>query len=200
MATKKQSMNGEDPEDFYTTAKNRQVKFIGVNPTLIDKLQNAGTMPEVPYREVGVPELNDMQKEFLSADDLQTDEEKEQWAEYVQKRNSLTEKRSANVAKAILFHGVDIDDSDIDIWKQEQEEIWGLEVPNNRIDLKVDYINSEIIGNADDIANIMAGVMQKSGVPKEALEEMRATFRGTLRGDSDTEAGETATEEPVEVE
>ena len=196
----KQNMNGHDPEDFYTTAKGVKIRFIGVNPSLIDKLQSAGNLPDVPVREIGVPELGETQKEPLKADDLQDDEETQRWAEYVEKRDAILQRRNENVAKAIFFHGIEIDDSTLDEWKIEQEEIWGLEVPTNRVDLKVDYINSEIIGNAEDITNIIAGVMYKTGVPKEQLDEMRATFRSTLRRDPDAETIETATEQSVEVE
>lgn len=194
------NMNGCDPEDFYTTAKGAKVRFIGVNPTLIDKLNSAGKMPDIPFREVGIPELGEVQKEPLSEDDLQNDEEKAAWAEYVQKRDAILQRRNDNFLKAVFFHGVDVDDSTLDDWKQEQEEVWGLEVPTNRVDLKVDYINSEIIGNAEDLGNVIAGVLGKSGVPKDQLEEMRATFRGALRGDTSGEAEQSPTEEQVALE
>lgn len=195
-----ENMNGYNPEDYYVTAKGIKVRFIGVNPTLIDKLNNAGTLPDVPTREIGVPELGDVQKEPLSADDLQNEEERNLWKEYVTKRDAVLQKRNDNFLKAVFFHGIEIDDSTLDEWKIEQEEVWGLEVPNNRVDLKVDYINSEIIGNAEDLGNIIAGVLGKAGVPKDQLEEMRATFRGAIRGDTSVETGEESAQEQVEVE
>lgn len=200
MSSEKLNMNGHDPEDFYITAKGAKVRFIGVNPTLIDKLNSAGNMPDVPYREIEISELGEVQKEPLSANDLQTDEEIRQWAEYVEKRDAILQKRNDNFLKAIFFHGVEIDDSTLDEWKQEQEEVWGLEVPNNRVDLKVDYVNSEVIGNAEDLGNMIAGVLGKSGVPKDQLEEMRATFRGALRGETVSETGEESAEGEVAME
>src|SRR5690606_37396910 len=122
------------------------------------------------------------------------------WKEYVTKRDAVLQKRNDNFLKAVFFHGIEIDDSTLDEWKIEQEEVWGLEVPNNRVDLKVDYINSEIIDNAEDLGNIIAGVLGKAGVPKDQLEEMRATFRGAIRGDTSVETGEESAQEQVEVE
>lgn len=199
MSTKQQNKRSEDLEDYYTTAKGARIRFIGVNPTLIDKLNNAGTLPEVPYRETVIPDIG-TEKDPLTANDLQTVEEENQWAEYVEKRDAILSRRNDNFLKAIFFHGVDIDDSTIDEWKKEQEEVWGLEVPSNRVDLKVDYINSEIVGNAEDLGNIIAGVLGKAGVPKDKLDEMRATFRGALRGETDSESGEEPLEEQVAVE
>lgn len=196
----KQNVNGYSPEDFYTTAKGARVRFIGVNPTLIDRLNSAGKMPEIPQKEVGVPELGEVQKEPLSPDSIETEEEQKAWDEYTEKRDAVLQKRNDNFLKAIFFHGLDIDDFTLDEWKTEQEEVWGLDVPSNRVDLKVDYINSEIVGNAEDLGNIIAGVLGKAGVPKNQLEEMRATFRGALGGETTDEPGEKSEEEQVAVE
>lgn len=176
--------------DIYITSKGKKVRLIGLNPARLEKLQNAGNMPPVPFRLLET-DFGESQKEELTADSLMNDEERKQWQEYIEKRNAIETKRSENVMKYVFHDGIAIDDEIIDEWKVEQEEVWGLEVPNNRIDLKVDYINAEIIGNSEDLGEIMAGVMERTGVSAEALDEVRATFRSDLRRNT---AGETASE------
>jgi hypothetical protein len=196
----KQSNNGHDKNngyetpDVYMTSKGAKVTFVGLNPVRLEKIQNAGKLPPVPTRSMETA-FGEEQKEELTADSLQNDEEKKQWAEYVKERDAILNKRNENVLKYVFFDGIKIDDSTIDEWKAEQEEVWGIEVPNNRVDLKVDYINSEVIGNPEDLGNIMAGVMERTGVPAEMLDELRASFRGTLRRDI---AREAATESGAE--
>lgn len=176
--------------DIYTTSKGKKVKLIGLNPARLEKLQNAGTMPPVPFRLMET-ELGESQREELTADSLLTDQERKEWKEYIEKRNAIEARRSENVMKYVFHDGISIDDEILEEWKTEQEEVWGLEVPNNRIDLKVDFINAEIIGNSEDLGEIMAGVMERTGVSAEALDEVRATFRSDLRRSA---AGETAAE------
>jgi len=192
MTTQLNGLNGSSysTPDLFTTSKGKKVKLIGLNPARLEKLQSAGTMPEVPYRLVET-DLGEPYKEELTADSLLTDEERRQWQEYIEKKEAVERRRNENVMKYVFHDGIAIDDEILDEWKQEQEEVWGLEVPNNRIDLKVDYINAEIIGNSEDLAEIMAGVMERTGVPQEALDEVRATFRSDLRQRA---AGETAEE------
>lgn len=186
----KQSNNGtavklDDNEevegvDYVITSKKKRVDLTGVSPTLLQKLQSAGTLPDVPYRETPTV-FGENQKEPLTENDLQTDEEKAQWATYISERNTVLAKRHNDFIRAIFAKGTSIDESKIEEWKKEQQEEWGLEVPVGKVDTKVAYIQDELVGTPDDIVNIVTGVLAKVGAPPEAIEEARTMFRGSIR-------------------
>lgn len=193
-----QGVNGKNKDesqyttpDVFTTSLGVKVRFIGLNQQRMETLRNAGTMPSVPYREM-MTDFGAAQKEPLTADDLQTVEEEEQWREYVEKRDAIEKKRDENVMKYTFTSGFEIlgvTDEQIDEWKEEQA-VWGLEVPDNKIDVKFQYINTYVIGNNDDFAEIMAGIMERTGVPGERLDELRSTFRNQVRRDTPREVDE----------
>lgn len=169
------------------TSKGAKVRLIGLNPGRLQKLQTAGKMPEKPFRLIE-NDLGDPQKELLSANDLQNDEERQKWAEYQEKLAEVENKRNENVMKYVFNDGIEVDTSDIEEWKRQEEEEWGLEVASSPVQLRLDYINARIIGNADDLGNIMAGVMERTGVPADMLDEVKNSFRGTVRQSTAPEA------------
>lgn len=185
-ASKVQSENGYSTPDILITSKGAKVKLIGLNPARLERLQTAGDMPPVPYREIP-NDLGAPQKESLSANDLQNDEERAQWAEYLAKRQEVEVKRNQNVMKYIFTEGFDVDMSDIDEWAKEEVEEYGLTVSENRIQRRMDYINAKVLGTAADLGNIMAGVLERTGLPADMLDEVRDSFRGNVRQQALTE-------------
>lgn len=169
--------------DMITTSKGAKVHLIGLNPARLERLQKAGKVPSKPFRMIP-NDLGEAQKEELSEKDLQNDEERTQWNEYQEKLNFIDQKRNENVMKYVFTDGFSVDDSDIEEWKRLEEEEYGLEVSESPLQLRMDFINAKVIGNADDLGNIMAGVMERTGVPADMLDEVRNSFRGTVRQSS----------------
>lgn len=192
--TESQSDSGYTIPDVIKTSKGASVRLIGLNPARLERLQTAGKMPDVPYREIP-NDLGAPQRENLSATDLQNDEERAQWAEYLAKRQEIEDKRNANVMKYIFTEGFEVDMSEMEQWEKEEVEEYGLEVSESRIQRQMDFINAKILGTAEDLGNIMAGVMERTGVPADRLDEVRNSFRGTVRQAALTEN----TPEPVEI-
>lgn len=195
----KQSNNGHDKNgsdyvtpDVYTTSTGEKVRFIGLNQQRLETLRNAGKIPPVPQR-VMVTDFGGEQKEDLTADDLQNDEEKALWKEYIEKKTAVERKRDENVMKYTFTSGfevLDLTDEKLDEWKQEEEEVWNNEVPGNRVDMLLQYINARVIGNNQDYAEVMAGIMERTGVPAEMLDELRNSFRNQVRRDTTPETAE----------
>lgn len=183
--------NGESESiegvDYVITSTGARVDFNSVSPTLIQKTQTAGILPPIPYREVDTA-FGEKQKEELTADDLRNDEEKKQWKEYQEETKKVLEKRSTNFIRAIFSKGTKIDDSKIEEWKREQVEDWGWDVPTSPIDLKVEYIRTELVGHPEDEMLIITGVLGKSGIPEKELEDVRTMFRSSLRRGSADQA------------
>lgn len=166
--------------DILVTSKGAKVRLIGLNPARLERLQSAGKMPDKPFREME-NDLGSSQKEYLSEKDLQDDHERAQWTEYQEKLKLIDDKRNENVMKYIFSEGFDVDDSQIDEWAKEEVEEYGLEVSESRIQRRVDFINAKVIGTADDLGNIMAGVLERTGLPADMLDEVRDSFRGNIR-------------------
>lgn len=175
--------------DIFTTSTGAKVRFIGLNQQRLETLQNAGKEPPVPKRRIP-NDLGGEQVEDLTANELLTPEEVAAWKEYEEKTNFIRKKREENVLKYTFTSGfevLDLDDAKLDEWKWEEENVWGNEVPGNRIDILLQYINTKVIGNNDDYVEIMAGIMERTGVPAHMLDELRDTFRGKVRENTASE-------------
>jgi hypothetical protein len=168
-----------------TTSKGVKLTLLGISPLLIAKLQGTGVLPPVPTRKYKLdfpgPDGEDQyQEDELTEEDLQDDEEKARWKEYSDKRNEILTKRNDGFLKAIFAKGVEVDLSQLDVWKETMEYL-ELEVPDKPLAQKVEYIQTEAIGNTEDMVEIITGVLGQSGIPEEDLAEVRGMFRDSLR-------------------
>lgn len=176
----------EDYGRFYRTSTGVGLTLIGVSPMLIAKLQTIGVEPQVPTRkmviEFDTPEGEEpyTQEEPLSQDDLQDEEERVRWASYVKQTEALATLRNDAFVKAIFAKGVKVDLSRLDVWKEEME-YFGLEIPTHPLDLKVQYIQTEAMGNAQDMVEIITGVLSQSGVQEEDLKSVKSMFQNSVR-------------------
>lgn len=184
----------------YVTENGTVLILNGISPLFIAKLQSVGTLPDVPVRKVKL-ELDGLedtfQEEPLSEEDLQDDDERRRWKAYVEERDEVLTRRNNGFMKAVFAKGVTVDLANLEAWREDQE-YYGLTVPTHPTDLKVEYIQTEVVTNAEDMVGIITGVLGKSGIPQEELESVRSMFRGSLRRSSTTEAeaaeGEVAVE------
>jgi hypothetical protein len=192
--------NGRHGPVRFVTSKGAELQLSGISPLLIAKLQSVGELPDIPTRKLRL-ELDGLedtfQEEELSEEDLQTKEEEAAWKEYVQKRDEVLAKRNNGFMKAVFAKGVKVDLSHMDTWKEEQE-FFGLEVPAHETDQKIEYIQTELIGNSEDLVGIITGVLGESGIPEEELASVRAMFQRAVRPGANREAvpaeGEVAVE------
>lgn len=173
----------EKGKTIYETENGHKLILNSISPLFIAKLQSIGTLPDVPTRKVML-ELDGLeptyQIEELSQDDLQDEEEERRWKEYVKERDEVLAKRNTGFMKAIFAKGVTVELGNLEEWKAEQE-YFGLEIPTHPTDLKVEYIQTEVVGSAEDMVGVITGVLGKSGVPQEELESVRAMFRSSIR-------------------
>ena len=170
----------------FFTSKGIGLELIGISPLLIAKLQNAGELPPVPVRKVPLDFETDedgeptFQTEELSEDDLQNEEEEKLWKDYIAKRDAVLSKRNDGFLKAIFAKGVNVDLTRLDNWKSDMEFL-ELTVPDHPLALKVEYVQTEAIGNTEDMVEIITGVLGESGIPEEDLADIRASFRDSIR-------------------
>lgn len=190
---------------LFVTSKGVSLYLVGVSPLLIAKLQSAGKLPDVPTRKLmldfgvedGGEDSNNFQTEELRADDLQDEEERRKWADYVRERDTVLTARNEKFLKAIFAKGVNVDMSHIQAWREEME-YFEIPVAEHPLDLKVEYIQTEALSNTQDMVDIITGVLAESGIPEEDLVEVKAMFQRSIRRDSAGEPDDTEGEVVVE--
>lgn len=168
------------------TSKGVALELSGISPLLIAKVQSIGKLPDVPTRRIAldfdIPEGEEpvYQEEELTEDDLRDEIERKLWKAYTEERDAVLEKRNDGFLKAIFSKGVTVDLSKLDLWRASMEYL-GIEVSDNPIAQKVDYIQTEALGNTDDMMEIIIGVLGESGIGEEDLAGVRASFRRSVR-------------------
>lgn len=168
----------------YVTSRGITVQFCGI-ATLIDKLGASFKAPDEPFYEVDLPGTLDpatgkprTEKHLLDATSADTPEEKARLAEYEKAKATQGSKYSAALQKLLFLRGVVFPEPSAE-WIAQQEYV-GIVVPADPMERRVHYVQTEVIGNLNDIEQIMIGVMEASSVPTQALVGMQATFRDTV--------------------
>lgn len=165
------------------TSKGIALQIVGISPLLIAKLQSVGTLPTVPTRKVPLDfgEGDEaFQEEPIKEDEIQNDEEQAAWDAYKAARDVVLAKRNNGFMKAVFAKGVNVDLSRIEEWKRDME-YFDIDIPTHPLDLKVEFIQTEAIGNTDDMVDIITGVLGESGLPEEELANVRTMFRNSVR-------------------
>lgn len=174
--------NSNGTPKTFTTSTGIEVRILGLSQLLLDKTRTSVKFPDPPTYEL---ETVAGKKEVHAHNEttLETDEDKKAWADYQTALAEADRLQKDRLLKLILMKGIEVDmpeeEGADDDWLAVQAFI-GLEVPEDTLGKRYDYITTEVISNPEDLAEIMQLVMEKSGVPKEALAEARASFRSAM--------------------
>ena len=139
-----------------------------------------GTTQTHPHDEVSI------------ADPSTSDEEKQAWEQYlidIEEFNDTFTEVSTNL---LLYDGVSCEIGED--WIEEQKWI-GIDVPENKYDLKVHYLQTEVFKTPLELREVIADIMIASmkGVDQDAVDAAMRSFRsepenGEGQLDSDREA------------
>jgi hypothetical protein len=170
----------EKGNSVYITTTGKEVRYVGVSQLLLDKVRTSVILPDPPTYEVTTA-AGEIEVHEHNETTLETEEEKAAWEHYQALLHAAQEAQKERLIKLLLMKGIDFDmpvvgEGD---WL-EMQEFLGLEIPEKNLDRRYHYIMTELVGTPEDLAEIMEGVMRKSGVPEEALAEARKSFRGAL--------------------
>jgi hypothetical protein len=109
-----------------------------------------------------------------------TDEDKAAWTLHMNAKQRLeAEKRQAQ-AKFMMLKGIVASDPS-PAWIAEQK-YFKIKLPDDPVDLKLQYIQSEILRTPEDITCAIMEILVLSsiGVPKKDLEAVKASFRSAM--------------------
>lgn len=112
---------------------------------------------------------------------ITTEEEKAAWEKYIDASNRMRAELSIKQTKYALLTGIDIEYPDDDEWKQLQE--WfGIEIPEDKNERKLHYINTEVLRTPADIKNAVSTILRITwdGVDPALIEAAEESFRNRV--------------------
>jgi len=149
----------------------------------LEKRYNAqGKFLDPPTYEVnlpgGVKQVHEYDQEGI--DDPSTPEEdKEKWEQYQKNVVAFNEEFSDMSMRMILYDGIECELPDD--WEEEQRWM-GIDIPDNKFDLKVHYLQTEVFKTPFELQKIVQEIMKASmkGVDQDAVDAAMASFRGAM--------------------
>lgn len=170
----------------FTTSRGVTVKFVGI-ASLLDKLNGQFHLPDAPFYEITTA-TGAKEKHLHDDTTVQTDEERAALAAYKVEIARLNAEQQAKLTRLVLLRGITFDYPTDEMWVKEQAYL-GIQVPDEPMDRRLHYIETEVIANAADVEAITLGVMEASGVPEEMVRQMAESFRHSLGESNGHEAG-----------
>lgn len=194
-------MEAERQLRYFQTSNGVRLTIHGVSQVLLQKVVQSVKFPEPPYYEnetaTGDKERQTIDENFLKGEDLTPEERKlftSQLEAYQKALHEAEADQNKRVNNAIFLKGIEIpkDMDNEEEWLEEQQFL-GVEVPEDRFERRIHYIQTEILQTPADLASVMEMVMQLSGVPSKELAEAKRLFQHSLEGEvSAGEAGDSA--------
>lgn len=179
----------EEPRrSTFTNSRGREIVIIGLSPFLIDKIRASGDIPEPPTYIIetvaGDEEIHTHDETTLEieGDPEQTKVNQEAWQKYLDDSEVAQSGVNEKFLRLLLLRGIDLDLEEYEQgdWIAEQEA-FGIDVPENPIDRKVHYVQTEILSSFDDVINLLMRVMSLSGLDQEAMAVAEESFRSAIR-------------------
>ena len=176
-----------------TTTRGKTVRLTGIDPLLLDALRASVKWPAQPTYEINTAlikgEIHDLTWDIVQEEAEQGDPElaavyKLQMEQYEADTKTANAEFNMRLTKAVIDGGVLVDPDADEDWA-ETREFLGIGLSKNKKQRKYDYVVSNIIGCDQDLYDILAVVMEMTGVPKEDLVAARRMFRSGVSEEQD---------------
>lgn len=172
----------------YTTATGKKIVLHGLPPMMVERLQAQydARKPKIPTYIVidiaGSEEIHDHNITTLEVegDPVETEKNKKLWDEYVKGTAAIDKESSEAMMRMIMLRGVYVSDYDENGSWVEEQEFLGLQIPTDASARRYHYLQTEIIGDVNDLNTIMVIVMKLSGIPEEYLREAENLFQSAM--------------------
>lgn len=181
-------------ENEYITKRGKKIRFVNIQG-LLDVFYASHPEPEGPkysVQKIG----GGVEYHPLTEKTAETEEEKLALSEHQKVLDVHTEKISQDFTNLILQRGIEFDIDD-DTWVKEQEQ-FGIVVPSEPSARRRHYLQTEVLTGSqedirEDISKIISGVLNASGVDREATAQLEAIFRGEMGLDTRNSNSNTGT-------
>src|SRR3990167_3625754 len=179
----------DDLDTTYTTVSGITIKIKPVSPLTIQKIQQA-VKREFEKRNEPLARPTYILKTSLGDEEtfehdektLETDEDREAWGKFIDANTRLRIESEERLARFMKLDGIEYDAPD-DEW-QKLQKYMGLEIPTDPFELKIHYLDTEILRTPKDQNGVIERilVLSSAGMPQEALDAVRASFRSDAAG------------------
>lgn len=188
----------EDYQFSYVTDMGHELHLRPGSKNLFFQIMATHQPPPKPTRKEELVS-GDIFEEELTQESLETDEEREAWAEWKKAAAEAKDKRRMALLRFFLLECViweDFDLSDEAAWVKRQRMIDSeLKIPpiEDEAERVMWYINTCLMTSVRDAQELVSMGMRMMGdIPEEVLEEYQRSFPGALQGnehldDADTE-------------
>lgn len=155
------------------------VKMQKLQATMQKRYKNQGKLLDPPTYTTKLPGGGSQTHEYdqEAIDDASTPEEdKKLWEQHLKDVAEFNTDFSEQSMKMILYDGIQCEMPED--WEEEQRWM-GIEIPENKFDLKVHYLQTEVFKTPLDLQNVVQKIMSASmkGVDEEAVAAAMSSFR-----------------------
>ena len=168
---------------MYTTRKGVAIRLRLFSPVLRDKVRQSVEFPEVPIY-VATTAGGGKEEHPYTEDMIETDEEKAMWQEHQGKLLAANLMLYERLGRLALIRGTEVDIPDG--WEQEQE-LFGIEVPTDPIERKLHYLETEAVESNDDLSALILAILAYQTVTLEERAAAAASFPNSVEGNATSE-------------
>ena len=168
---------------MYTTRKGVAIRLRLFSPVLRDKVRQSVEFPPVP---IYVAETAGGGKEEhpYTADMVETDDERTMWSEYQGKLLAANLTLFERLGRLALIRGTEVDIPQG--WEKEQE-LFGIDVPDDPTERKLHYLETEAVESDDDLSALILAILAYQSVTLEERAAAAASFQNPVEGDTASE-------------
>jgi len=167
----------------HTTRKGVVIRLRLFSPVLRDKIRQSVEFPEAPIYVAKTAGGGKEEHEY-TADMIETDDEKAMWAEHQGKLLAANLMLFERLGKLALIRGTENDIPDG--WEKEQE-FFGIEAPDDPIERKLHWIETEAVESNDDLSALILAILAYQSVTEEERAAAAASFPSPVEGDTTSE-------------
>jgi hypothetical protein len=159
------------------------VHLKSIPPLTIPRISESVTFPEKPIYTITTAS-GDVEVHTHDETTLTTEEDKKAWEKYLLDNQEAEQELTQKILRAILIQGVVVDPAVLETeefqnWKMEQE-LMGIPVSDNKASMLLQYKETFLAYDQEDIQSIMSLVMELTGVDEKELALAKASFQDSV--------------------
>lgn len=164
----------------YVTRRGVAIKLCLFSPVLRDKVRLSVEMPEPPVYEARTAG-GGIEKHPYTEDMIETDEEREMWRQYQSRRLAADLLLYDRLGKLALIRGTEVV---IPEGWEKQQAFFGIEAPEDLLERKLHWIETEAVESNDDLRDLILAVLQYQNITEEDRAAAAASFPDSMERDT----------------
>lgn len=174
-----------------TTSRGVEVECLPII-NLLDSVEASVEYPDPPTyvaTDASGVEIERPHNEESIEDERTTDEEKAQWAQYLEACAEADQRKNMLRLRVMAARGIRL--ADESLWERwaAEERAWGIRVPEDESELRFHLFVNEVVGNPTDTYLLTMGIYRAGGADEEVLDAIEKSFRSPVEGAEGAAAG-----------